>query len=86
MEARKFGPNTKKLLARFAARIAIPPGAGFTAGIEALKAPGDLTRKAIVQMDIAIAAIRAAPDNPYGTDEETIAEVILAELEKVKKP
>lgn len=80
--SRNLGLNAKRLLVHFVARIAIPPGAGFTAGLEALKEPGELTRKALAQMDIAIQAVRVAPDNPYGTDEEVVAGVILAELDK----
>jgi hypothetical protein len=82
MSERKLGPNAKKLLTHFAARIAIPPGGGLAAGIEAMSRLGDVTREALAQMDQAIAAVRAAPDNPYGADEETIAGAILGELRK----
>ena len=78
---RKLGPNAKRLLARFAARIAIPPGGGIADGIEAIKNLAEVTRRAVIQMDQAIAAVRAAPDNPYGEDEETIAGVILAQID-----
>lgn len=82
MSDRKLGPNAKKLLARFAARIAIPPGQGMLAGIKAIQNMAEITRAALASMDTAIAAMRAAPDKWYSDDEEEIAGIILAELEK----
>ena len=82
-ETRKLGPNMKKLLIRKVAVDAIPSGGGFADGVELFTTPGKLvrlSREALVWIDLAIEAIKSAPDNPYGEDEETIAGVILAKL------
>jgi hypothetical protein len=82
---RKLGPNIKRLMAFKVARDAIPNGGGFAAGMTLFTEPGrlaELSRAALEWVDQAIAAMRSAPDNPYGDDEETIAGVILAELDK----
>ena len=80
---RIFGPNMKKLLARVVARAAIPPGGGFADGVRLITTPGalvKLTNTSIDWIDDAILAIRSAPDNPYGDDEEIIAAAILSNL------
>ena len=82
--ARKLGPNMKHFLAYKVSRLAIPPGGGFAAGIDALTTPGrlaQLSRDALAWCDTAIQAMRATPDNPYGDDEEVIAAAILKEIE-----
>jgi hypothetical protein len=82
---RKLSTNVKRLMARFAAREAIPRGGGMADAIQSIITPGrmaELSRNALAKVDLAIAAMRAAPDNPYGDDEETIAGAILAEIEK----
>lgn len=83
MNGRKLGKNMKRLLAVRVSREAIPPGGGFAAGLDFLMNPErmkEVTRQSLEWCDQAIAAVRAAPDNPYGDDEETIAGVILAQL------
>lgn len=80
---RKLGPNMKKFIAHKASLIAIPPdskdpfGAGF-----ALLARPDLHRSVFRDATIwccaAVDAVKAAPDNPHGDDDEAIAGVILA--------
>lgn len=81
----KLGPNQKRLLAYFAARVAIPPGAGMAEGIKAIQNIGEVTRTANALMAQAIAAIKTAPDNPYGNDDEDVAAAILSTLEKPRK-
>ena len=78
-----MGPNVKRLLAHFTARIAIPPGGGFAAGIALLTTPGrlsEVSRMALRDVEKALEAIKAAPDNPYGDDDEVIAGAILERL------
>lgn len=84
-DERKLGPNMKRLLAAFAARISVPPGGGMADAIAVLTTPGrlqEVTREALKQADIAVAAMRAAPDNPYGDDEETIAGALMEAVDK----
>jgi hypothetical protein len=75
----------KRLLARVIARKAIPSGGGFADGIKLFTTPGELgkvSRESLEWIDDAIYAIRSAPDNTYGDDEEIIAGVIVMEVEK----
>lgn len=86
-DTRKLGTNMKRLMSYFIARLAIPPGGGMAAGITLFTEPGKyeaVARQALEQVDIAITAMRAAPDNPYGDDEEVIAGAIVAEIEKAQ--
>ena len=67
------------------ARDAIPDGGGVAAGIDFLLNPErirETTRAAFEFVQEAIDAVRAAPDNPYGDDEEAIAKHIVEEIEK----
>ena len=83
--ARKLGPNMQRLLALFTSRVAVPNGGGFADAIAVLTNPErfrEVNRKGLELADQAVAAMRAAPDNPYGNDEEAIAAGILAEVEK----
>ncbi len=82
---RKLGPNMKRLLSMFIARIAVPPGGGFASAITLFTEQGKhqrVAREALSQMDIAITAMRAAPDKYYSDDEEEIAGIILAKLDE----
>lgn len=89
MEQRKHGPHFMKLVFRKIAKDAVPDGSGFAdgivAGLDLFTTPGrfsDLAHDAFGWVEAAIQTVRSAPDNPYGDDEETIAGVILAQLEK----
>lgn len=85
MTGRILGPNMKRLMAYRVAREAIPPGGGMASAIQSIVTPGrlsELSRNALAWCDEAINAMRSAPDNPYGDDEETIAGAIVAELDK----
>ena len=79
----EFGPNVQKLLMRFIAREAVPPGGGLAAGAKFFL-DEDYRRKAMERarenMQTAFEAVRAAPDNPHGDDEEAIAGAILSML------
>lgn len=78
-------PNIRQLLAICVARIAIPDGGGLAAAIESLSSKERIienSRKGLVLLNQSIEAIKAAPDNPYGEDDEVIAGVILKSLEE----
>lgn len=88
-ENRKLGPNMKRLLAVCFARIAIPPGGGFADGMEALSSVERIkqnTLKALELADQAIAVMRTASDRTFSDDEEEIAGILMAELDKREKP
>jgi len=79
-----MGKNVKRLLVLKVSRDAIPTGGGFAAGIEFLlnkERMIDVNRKAIAWIEEALAAVKATPDNPYGDDDELIAQAILNKLE-----
>lgn len=88
MEKRPLGPNMRALLARVVARQAIPQGGGFIDGINFIKDQPRFKRvhrESLAWIDEAIKAIRVAPDNIYGDDEETIAGSILEQLKDREK-
>ncbi len=80
----KLGPYSKKLLVRFMSREAIPEGGDIADGVKFFL---DNDHRKIVMdhacenFNLAITAVRSAPDNPYGDDQEIIAEAILREIE-----
>lgn len=81
---RKLGPNAKKLLTMFIARESVPPGGGLADGLKFFTDSEHRKRvieTAMTNLDLSIAAIRSAPDNPYGDDEEVIAAAILLAIE-----
>ena len=84
---KNYGPNVTKLITRFIAREAIPPGGGIAAGLEFFQNP--VLRKQVLEIAEAkaleaIFLVQSAPDNPYKTDEE-IAKVLLDKLEERKR-
>jgi hypothetical protein len=85
---RKLGPYARDLLFKFIAVEAIPPGGGLAAGNKFFT-DADHRHQVIVRgmtnFELAIAAMRAAPDNPYGDDEEAIAAAILARIEQARQ-
>lgn len=85
MTERKLGPNVKKLLAHFIAREAVPSGGGLADGLHFLTDP--VRRRqglemAMSNLDAALAAVKSAPDNPYGDDDEAIAAAIIERVER----
>lgn len=63
--------------------MAIPSGGGLADGMGFLSSPervGDAARQATEWVNDAIAVVKTAPDNPYGSDEE-IAGAILVRFE-----
>lgn len=84
---RPQGPNVKKLIVRFMSVEAVPKNGGFADGIKYLTDPKGLTesaRRCTEKTFAAIDAVKAARDNPYGTDDEVIAGVILDQIEQRK--
>ncbi|NBW11566.1 MAG: hypothetical protein EBR82_26405 [Caulobacteraceae bacterium] len=78
----------KQLVFHRIATQAIPPGGGVGAGIaflldaERVKASA---KDATVWVNAAIDAVISAPDNPYGTDREKIAEELVRRIDARKK-
>ena len=81
-----YGPKVTKLILHFAAREAVPPGGGgITSGLEFFQNPErrkEVMAKAVIGAHMAIELIKIAPDNPYGDDDEKIAEYLLAKIEE----
>lgn len=82
-----MGPNVCRLLIEFVALESIPPGSKnpLADGIEAIKEmvkPGNrIITAAKKNVDMALAAVKASPDNQWGDDEEAIAGEILRRVE-----
>ena len=87
MSDRPIGPNVKKLLAHFIALEAVPRGGGFADGWNFL-ADNDRRRRgmarAMSNLEAALTALKSAPDNPYGDDDEAIAAAILERVEDAR--
>lgn len=88
MSERLIGPNAKRLLAHFIAREAVPSGGGLGDGLNFLTDPERRRKgieKAMSNLDAALTAVKSAPDNPYGNDDEAIAAAILMRVENAKE-
>ncbi len=88
LEAKRvLGPNVKRLAIEFASYVIIPPGSGSNPMELALSALTDgaqlsaAMQAGLARVDQAVALVKAAPDNPYGDDEEAIAGEILRRLD-----
>jgi hypothetical protein len=84
---RKIGPNLKKLMVHFMAVDAIPAGGGLQAAVDLIMSPNglrDSAMRSLAQALAAVDAMRAAPDNPYGDDEEIIAGEFVKQIEERK--
>jgi hypothetical protein len=79
-----IGPNQKKLIMKRIAAVMIPEGGGVMDGILALTNPDKLsriTKESTEWISQMLEAVKAAPDNPYGNDNEVIAAAILKQME-----
>lgn len=90
-ETRPQGPNVRRLIAHKMSLIMVPPGAkdGFAAAVGSMLRPGgigDAAKEATEWVRQAIAAVKAAPDNPHGDDDEAIAGEILRQVWKKQGP
>lgn len=83
---RPVGPNMRKLIANKMAVDAVPPGGGIQAAIASLKPElmRENWRNAFLWAVSAIMAVRSAPDNAFGLDEEVIAGEILKQIAERK--
>jgi hypothetical protein len=83
MAGTPLGPNAKELIIERMAQMAVPSGGGVN---DALSFLSDSMRIVVVGRDAAewvrqaISVMKAAPDNPYGDDDEAIAGEILRQL------
>lgn len=78
-----MGPNEKRLVTKRMAAIMIPPGAGPLEGFNALSNPirlGEIAKEATEWVSAALWAVKLAPNNPYGNDNEVIAAAILEKM------
>jgi hypothetical protein len=81
------GPNVNRLIVRKVSLLAVPSDGGLKDAVDLFAIPGrlvSLSRQATEWVDAAIAAVKAAPDNPYGDDDEAIAAEILRRIEAKK--
>ena len=84
-KSRQLGPNAKSLLIRFMSREAIPEGGDIADGVKFFL--NNDHRKTVMDrawenFNLAITAVRSAPDNPYGDDEEKISGAILEQIKE----
>jgi hypothetical protein len=87
---RPLGPNVRKLITLRMSMLAIPPGTPdpFMAGVRAILEAGRLTEFATEAREwvrVAIATLKSAPNNPWGTDDETIAAELLRRVERQQR-
>lgn len=78
-----IGPNVQRLIARKMALIAIPPGGGIGDGLAFLQDKEKMVqagKDAATWVHQAIQAIKCAPDNRWGDDDEAIAAEILRRI------
>lgn len=83
-----MGPNVKKLICQKMAKDAIPPQGGMADAIKFLSDKESIIAKAKEAQEwvlSAISAVKTAPGNPYGNDDEAIAGEILQQLEAKKR-
>jgi len=81
----KYCPNVTKLIIKFIAREAVPPGGGLASGLEFFGNPE--RRKQVLESAEskaiqAIQLVKSAPDNPFGNDDESIARELLSQIKK----
>jgi hypothetical protein len=85
----KQGRNVKMLIAWRISSLAIPKDGGIADGIALFTTPGKLAsvaRDATRWVEAALSAVKAAPDNPHGGDDEAIAGAILDKINKARGP
>ena len=81
----KYGPNVTKLITKFIAREAVPPGGGLASALEFFS-NAEQRKKVLDSAEAkaiqAIQAIKSAPDNPFGEDDEKIASELLFQIQE----
>ena len=81
--------SVQRLVIRKMSHEAIPDGGGLQDGIAFLlnqDAMNEGYRRAYKWVQEAIDAVKSAPDNPYGDNDEAIADAILAKLDEKRRP
>ena len=89
-DGRKMGPNCTRVMVHRMSMLAIPEGTDdpFGSGFRALMDPkliAQHAREAQAWLAEALAAIKLAPDNPHGDDDEAIAGAILQGMKERQK-
>lgn len=82
-----IGPNVRKLICHRMSSIIVPPNGGPKDVFEAITTPNRLTqvaRESTEWVEQAFAAVKSAPNNPFGNDDEAIAGEILRRIEERK--
>lgn len=76
-----IGPNVLRLTTLFATRNVHSLGDGLDviANIE------DRTREALAMVELALYAVKTAPDNPFGDNDEQIAGMIIAKFNEANR-
>jgi hypothetical protein len=80
-----MGPNVRRLVAHKVSVDAVPKGGHIGHAMGFLSSPEKIlagTRAAQEWVAAAIAVVKAAPNNPYGDDDEAIAGEILRQIEE----
>lgn len=78
------GLNVKRLIAYRLATIAVPPNGNVFDGLSFLTSKDKIvagTKEATKWVEQAIATVKAAPNNPYGDNDEAIAGEILRQVD-----
>ena len=74
-----MGPNMKSLIIRRMTTLMIPDGGGFSDGLRALiDGPDKYFKPATEWVEAAIKAVREAPGEPSGDDEEIAGKILEA--------
>jgi hypothetical protein len=87
----KLGPNVRRLFFEFMSVEMIPHGsdnplATGLASIMKLAQPGNgIAKRAEEKTTAAISAVKLSKDNPYGDDDEAIAQAILEAVDAKKR-
>lgn len=82
-----IGPNVRKLICHRMSSIIVPPNGGPKDVFEAITTPNRLTqvaRESTEWVEQVFAAVKSAPNNPFGDDDEAIAGEILRRIEERK--
>lgn len=85
---RKLTPKVKELLAIFISLEAVPKGGSLQDGLDFLTNPERRRQgleRAMANVEAALAAVKSAPDNPYGDDDEAIAASIIEQVNTKKR-
>lgn len=88
MGSKKYGKNVSKLILQFASIYAIPSGKNALDSMLSFCIDADKRRnifdKAELEALKAIELLKSAYDNPFGNDDEAIAEMLLQKIKERK--